>query len=199
MKHAIEERVKEKLPGIQRAIRTETGKTVPEDVLAGILAAPMADVATEVTIQASYAYAGPMPSPHVMAGYVQLFPGAAEQLFRQFEDEQKHRHRWEDNALLATSRERRRRDVGAYLIAGVGLICAGYIAYLGATTVAAILAGAIVLGGGALVLGRQFLASHSKDGIHVSIEPDGSNSHTDLRSQKTSRKQKKSNPRLRKP
>ncbi len=190
VKQAVEERAKEMLPALSRAIKSETGKTVPDSVLIDLLVEPMADVATEVTVQATYAYAGPMPSPHVMAGYAQLYPGAPAQLFEQFKAEQTHRHDWENNALSTTSNERRRRDIGAYAIAGLGLGVAVLLAILGAHVVSGLLTGAIVLGGGALVLGRQFLATHTADGTHVSLKPDGSNDHADLRSQKTSSKRK---------
>lgn len=190
LKHAIEERVRERLPAIQKAIHTKTGQRLSEDVLAQVLAAPMADVATELTIQASYEVAGPMPSPRVMAGYVELYPGAAEQLFEQFRDEQRHRHQWENRAITETAGERRRRDRCAYAIAGAGLLSAAYIASLGAHTVAAVLVGAIVLGGGAIILGREFLASHSENGTEVSIRPDGSNSHRETGNQRASGKRR---------
>lgn len=192
VKHAVEERAKEILPALRQAIKTQTGKTLTDDVLNGLIVEPMAGVATEVTVQATYAYAGPMPSPHVMADYAKLFAGAPAQLFEQFKAEQTHRHNWENRAIDETSKERRRRDVGAYVIAGIGLAIAAYLAYLGAYNAAAILTGTIVLGGGALVLGRQLLASHTKDGTQIAITPDDSNAHADVQTQRTSKKRKNS-------
>ncbi|NTG22015.1 DUF2335 domain-containing protein [Agrobacterium rhizogenes] len=192
LKQAFEQGVRQLLPQIQESIKRQTGTNLPVSVLTQALAEPMADVATKITIQATSVYAGPMPSPHTMAGYAELYPGAPEQLFQQFRDEQKHRHEWENKALEQASNERARRDIGAYLVAGAGIAAACFLALLGALTAAAILIGAIVLGGGALVLGRQFFASHSGGETQVSIQPDGSNNHADIRTQKAAKQQKQS-------
>lgn len=194
LKQAVEERVREKLPAIQSAIQSQTGKKLPDSVLFDMLADPMTEVvATEVTVQSSSQYAGPMPSPQHMRDYARIYPGAPEQLFRQFELEQKHRHAWEDRALSHTNGERRRRDLGAYAIAIAGLAVAFYLASLGAHIPAAILAGTIVLGGGALFLGRQLFASHGKEGTQLSIQEDGSNSHRAVNTKKASSRRRRSN------
>lgn len=190
LKHNFETRVKEKLPAIQRAIQAETGKAISTPTLMEILSTPLAELAIEVTTQATYAYSGPMPSPHIMAGYVELFPGAADQLFRQFESEQKHRHNWENNALKMAFGERSRRDFGSYLLTFCGLSLAAFLAYLGSPAIAALLGGFLVLGGGAIIFGRQFFASHSKDGTHVAINHDQNSPHKDNGSQKASKKAK---------
>lgn len=181
---------------IQSKLQEKTGRRIPEGELQQIIEPAMTEVVQEITIQASHHYSGPMPSPQVMQGYVQLYPQAAEQLFAQFKEEQTHRHEWENKALADNSAERARRDYGAYFLVTVGIAAACYLAYLGAHTTAALLVGALVLGGGALVFGRQLLMMYGKDGAVVQVHSDEENGHTSTRSQKASQKQK-SRPRSR--
>lgn len=75
------------IPELQEAIQAETGKRLPESVIAKILEPHLEEVATEVSLIASHAYAGPMPSPHVMRGYADIYPNAPAQLFEQFKEE----------------------------------------------------------------------------------------------------------------
>lgn len=42
-----------------------------------------------------------LPDPTVLEGYDYVVEGAAEQILRMFETEQKHRHKWETQALQA--------------------------------------------------------------------------------------------------
>ncbi len=191
IRQAIAQAVQGSAPQVKKAIEDRVGKKISDADFAKIFT-PMTTVATEVTVQATETYAGPMPSPRIMAGYASVFPGAPEQLFRQFEAEQAHRHEWENKALELTSAERKRRDYSVYVISSFGLLLAGFIASLGDTIAASILTGLIVLGGGAIILGKQFLASHTKDGTHLAIQPDGSNSHAESRAQQASRRRRAS-------
>ncbi len=189
VRSVVEAGLKEVVPDLQDVIQQKTGKRLSEAELQKIIEPALAEVATEITFKASHAYVGPMPSPHVMQGYAQLYPDAPAQLFQQFKAEQDHRHNWENQALRVTAAEGQRRDNGAYIIAACGIACAAFIAYLGAHAIGAVLAGAVVLGGGALVLGRQFLASHDENGTKVTVNSDDQGEHRDVRSQQSSRKQ----------
>ncbi len=175
---------------IQSKIQEKAGRRITEGELQQIIEPAMTEVVQEITIQASHHYSGPMPSPQVMQGYVQLYPQAAAQLFEQFKEEQDHRHQWENKALSDNSAERKRRDLGAYFLVSLGIAAACYLAYLGAHTTAAFLIGALVLGGGALVFGRQLLMMYNKDGAVVQVHSDEQNGHSSTRSQKASQKQK---------
>ncbi|CDI11956.1 DUF2335 domain-containing protein [Agrobacterium pusense] len=189
MKNVVDMGVKEILPLVQGAIERKTGNKVTEGELANLVPA-IEEVVTEVTTMSmGYAYAGPMPHPAMMRAYVDLYPDAAKQLFQQMENEQKHRHGWENKAIDETSDERKRRDFGAYGLVVVGILAACYLGYLGATTVAGAVIAALVLGGGALVLGRQLLARHGEDGTMVHVNSDDQKPHQNT-AQSSARKQR---------
>lgn len=195
VKQGVAERVKDKLPSIVQAIESQTGKKLSQDILERLLAPSMTAVATEVSMQATVEYSGPMPSPQVMRGYAEIYPGAPEQLFAQFKAEQEHRHNWENNALEATKSERKRKDCLAALsgVLGIGFSC--FLAYLGAHVASAVVVVLLVLGGGAIMLGRQFLAHHGEDGTHVQVnspEEEVQSTQRERRSQRHRNTSKKS-------
>lgn len=190
VKNAVDSQMKEFLPVLQGAIEKSTGKKVAEKDLEVLVRPALEEAVTEVSIQTTqYAYQGPMPHPTMLRAYAELYPDAPAQLFRQFQAEQTHRHQWEGEAITLSARERRRRDYGAYATVVVGIFAAMYIASLGGFIPAAILVGALVLGGGALVLGRQLLASHGKNGTQIHVNSDDQKPHSN-RGQTSSQRQR---------
>jgi uncharacterized membrane protein len=181
LRSVIEERMRERLPTLQSAIQSKTGKKISESELGEILSGEMSGVVAEISILASSAYSGPLPSPGIMRGYADLFGKAPEQLFEQFKSEQEHRHSCEKRALGASISDQKRRDFGALTMAFSGICLSMYLAYLGAHIVSALLVGALVLGGGALVLGRQFLASHGENGTQVAINSEEASKNVDAK------------------
>ena len=191
LRTVIEDRMRERLPTLQSAIQSKTGKKISESELGEMLSDEMSGVIAEVTVLATSAYSGPLPSPSVMRGYSELFGEAPKQLFHQFKAEQEHRHSCEKNALQASINDQKRRDFGAIAMAFFGICLAVYLAHQGAHVISALLVGALVLGGGALVLGKQFLASHNETGTQVSINAGDSSKHTDTKDARSSQRVKK--------
>ena len=63
LRSVIEERMRERLPTLQSAIQSKTGKKISESELEEILSGEMSGIVAEVTILASSAYSGPLPIP----------------------------------------------------------------------------------------------------------------------------------------
>ncbi|WP_404405810.1 hypothetical protein [Pelagibacterium halotolerans] len=145
------------------------GSDVPDDVLTEVLAPAFAGMAVEVSQTYVSSHSGPLPSAKAMKEYAELYPEAPAILFGHLQQEQKHRHHWESEAIRVPSAQMRRRDFLMFGTVAIGLAAAFYMIYERQVVWAAILIVVLILGGGALALGRQFLASHGKDGTSVQV------------------------------
>lgn len=73
-------------------------------------------------VVAQITWAGPLPSPHDLAGFERVLPGAAERIVSMTEREQEHRHKYESKGLDAAIADTRR---GHYLGAGISAVAIG--------------------------------------------------------------------------
>ena len=172
IRDAVEERLKLRLPALQAAFEAKTGEQISISDLQEVLTPEMLDVAeqvTQVTISHNRMHSGPLPSPQTMREYAEIYPDAAKQFFGQLKREQDHRHEWELTHLNGALSDRRRKDLAMLAVAAGGLAICAILAFMGAPEAAAVSATIMVLGGGALALGRRFLATHSKDGLQVQL------------------------------
>lgn len=100
-------------------------------------------------------FAGPLPTPALLAGYEQIVPGAAERLLAMAEAEAKHQREIEFAALRAEESSVRRGQWLGFGIALFALSTSIVALYLGSPWVAGIVGGATVVGlVSAFVIGR---------------------------------------------
>lgn len=86
---------------IHKSDDEEIAATVESPVIEGILKKLEPE---EREILALSSYSGPLPPPEYLKGYVEVYPEAANQIFRWAEDEQKHRHYMEKESLKKSFR-----------------------------------------------------------------------------------------------
>jgi uncharacterized membrane protein len=165
----IEIVVGKEIPRLQERLQSLTGKKFSDEQVRPIVDELAIATLSAISVRTVRSHIGPLPPPDVIRGYDDIYPGAASQLFRGLEIEQTHRHNLENRALNADIGDSKRKDFISFVTAVVGLIVAGFCIYSGATAIGAILAGAIVLGGAAIWFGREFFASHNKDGTQVKV------------------------------
>jgi uncharacterized membrane protein len=82
-------------------------------------------------------FRGPLPHPSHLGGYDSVLPGAAERILTMTEEEQRHRHRWENRSLTLEF---------CYSVLG---LFAGAVAAIG------------------LIVGAYFTAEHGHDAVAV--------------------------------
>ena len=165
----IEIVVGKEIPKLQDRLQTLTGKKFSDEQVRPIVDEVAVATLSAISVTTVRSHIGPLPPPEVIRGYVDIYPGAASQLFQGLEAEQTHRHNLENKALDADIGDSKRKDVISFITALIGLMVAGFCIQSGATAIGAILAGAIVLGGAAIWFGRELFASHNKDGTHVKV------------------------------
>lgn len=165
----IEVVVNKEIPIFKDKLKTLTGKVFSDAQIGPIVRHLVLATQHQITIRTTKSHIGPLPSPEVIGSYEEIYPGAASQLFKGLEAEQSHRHDWENKVLNADIEDGMRKDYQSVGVAALGLLLAGLCIWTGAPAVGAILAGAIVLGGAAIWFGREFFASHSKEGTQVKV------------------------------
>lgn len=69
---------------------------LPEEVRAALENLPEE---TQSAILRAYSFSGPVPPPSLLKQYEETLPGAADRIFVLTENEQQHRHQFEDRAL----------------------------------------------------------------------------------------------------
>lgn len=100
-------------------------------------------------------FAGPLPSPDILARYEQVIPGAAERILAIAEADAKHQREIELAALRAEEASVRRGQWLGFAIALFALTISVVALYLGSPWVAGIIGGTAVVGlVSAFVLGR---------------------------------------------
>lgn len=89
-------------------------------------------------------FSGPLPPPQVLQGYEDTLPGAAERILHMAEQEQKHRHGFDDELGRSVTRQQERGQIFAFLL-GAGalglaafMVWSGHPGYAITTTIAAI-------------------------------------------------------------
>ena len=84
----------------------------------------------------------PWPPPGALEKFEEILPGAAERIFNEFEKEAAHRRTQEENALKSSIR----RSWGGLILGTVVILAvlflAGFLAYIGQSTAATIIAAA---------------------------------------------------------
>jgi uncharacterized membrane protein len=78
-----------------------------------------------------------MPSPELLEGYDYVVQGSAERILSMFENEQKHRHAWESDALKTHKFSTILGQVLGFLIAISLFVSAAIIGVFGNSTIAA--------------------------------------------------------------
>lgn len=162
----IHEVVRRELSVWRSDIERASGKQLSEQDLEPLVARIAQSTFRAVTI--SKTHQGPLPSPAFVKEYTEFYPSAAEEIFELAKREQRHRHDWENGALQSSIAEGRRRDAFAALLVVLGLGIAGYLVYEKQAIPAALLSAVLILGGGAIMFGREFIASH--DGKNTKVE-----------------------------
>jgi len=105
-------------------------------------------------LQTEEMWAGPLPSPRTLSEFKSLVPDAPERIFRQWEEETKHRRDYENRALDASISRDRRGQWGAIVFALGALMVSAFAIWMGHPWIGAILGGGTI----ASVVGA-FLAS----------------------------------------
>ena len=100
-------------------------------------------------------FAGPLPSPDILARYEQIIPGAAERILAIAEADVKHQREIEFAALHAEESSVRRGQWLGFVVALFALTTSIVALYLGSPWVAGIIGGTTVVGlVSAFVIGR---------------------------------------------
>lgn len=124
--------------------------TIPEDVLAGILAdriqeSPKTEV-KKVVQAVSQHFSGPVPPPHILGEYDQIQKGLAERIVVMAEKEQAHRHEIEEKALQASIGAEKRGQKYAYVLSLLILLGSIGLIYAGENIAGSLLAGSTLVG-----------------------------------------------------
>jgi len=89
-------------------------------------------------------FSGPLPPPQVLQGYEDILPGAAERILQMAEQEQSHRHAFDNELGRSVTRQQERGQVFAFVL-GAGalglaafMVWSGHPGYAITTTIAAI-------------------------------------------------------------
>lgn len=91
-------------------------------------------------------FSGPLPPPTILQQYDETVPGAAERIIAMAEGESEHQKYMEKTAMHLKSRENRLGQYFAMATVILAFSTSIACAYMGATTAAAIIGGATVVG-----------------------------------------------------
>lgn len=101
-------------------------------------------------------YSGPMPPAEQMAQYDAIVPGAARIIVEEFQANGKHQREMERIAVTNHVAQGRRAQWMAFILVAVGFGLILWLAHLGQTTVACVVAGTLLIAviSGFLTIGR---------------------------------------------
>lgn len=110
-------------------------------------------VLTEV--QTLVSYRGPIPPPHMLADYDEIYPGLATRIITAWDEQRAHRQRLESQTVSGSETRMDRSQHNALIVSLVGLLIAGAVGIWGSWVAAAIIA-LVAVGGpsAATVLAR---------------------------------------------
>ena len=117
---------------------SEESGTARPNIPQAILDALPDDIRTSV-IQAAL-FSGPLPPPGMYREYEEVLPGSANRLMELTEDQQKHRHKWESDALDASISDSRRGQWFGFFLSILAIMAAVILALMGRSMVGALLA-----------------------------------------------------------
>lgn len=101
-------------------------------------------------------HSGPIPQPDILKQYDEIDPGAAKQIIDNGVEESIHRRKMETDMLIATKKDRRRRDWMGFVIGIIALGTGAFLIYMDHVVTGTIFSGVSVLG-----LVSLFLANDS--------------------------------------
>lgn len=121
-------------------------------------------------------FSGPMPPPHLIAGYGEIDPSFPERLFRLTEKEAAHRQKMEEKALDADIEDmraerqyQRRGQAFGFSIGVITTLVGGIIAFLGASLAGGIIGCAGVTGlVSVFITGKHYEAKQIKNTQEIS-------------------------------
>src|SRR5690606_26344451 len=120
----------------------------------------------------SMEFQGPIPPPGLLQAYEDVCPGAAERIIALAEKEQSFGHQITGAALDAESKQNRRGQVCAVIVALSAFACAGFLGFVGAHASAAIVGGTTVVSlVTAFVVGRSQHKQEDEKPVPQSSQP----------------------------
>jgi uncharacterized membrane protein len=87
---------------------------------------------------------GGLPAATELERLEKLAPGTTDRMLRLAEQQQKHRHDWENTALSIHAEERKRSNLYAFLFSVAALICSFGLGYMGQPTAASVIGGGTI-------------------------------------------------------
>lgn len=115
----------------------DTGTARP-NIPQAVLDALPNDIRTSVIQAASFS--GPLPPPGMYREYEEVLPGSANRLMELTEDQQKHRHKWESDALDASISDSKRGQWFGFILSILAIVAAIILALMGRSVVGGLLA-----------------------------------------------------------
>lgn len=111
-------------------------------------------------VQTQELWHGPLPHPQIVEEFRRLIPDAPERIFRQWEDQSRHRREYERRALEASIRKDRIGQFAAITFALVALAVVAFAIWQGQPWVAGVLGGSMIVA----VVGAFLYERRSRDG-----------------------------------
>ena len=106
----------QKQEDLLKAIPSELLKTLPQN--------------TQIAVLQSISFQGPLPPPALYREYKENLPGAEERILKLAENEQTHRHQWDNNIMRNAATAVRRGQWMGFGVACAAILFAAFCAYL---------------------------------------------------------------------
>lgn len=171
----VEKEQADEAQSVEKAKLTEIQdllKKLPEELLASALAEKIQEDQSapseiiKVVKAVSQEFSGPIPPPHILAGYDNVQAGFANRIVTMAEKEQSHRHVIEDKALSSSISIQKRGQIFALILSLFILGGSMFLIYSGKEISGSVLAGASLTG-----LAYIFITGRKRDEAKEENDP----------------------------